>query len=165
MAHSLLLVYDTDSNPDEERQQLQQNITTTVAIDNDVHRENTSNEYEIVPEDNICMLDEQLEEYSATRAKENTIQDDGLTDDANMSDPEPPFPKTPFPHRPSPDPLPTPSTETMPEANECRLTIASLCNPNDEVADIWQPQASSLFSNNLDAVCKPSWIKDSSCKQ
>jgi len=137
----------------------------TAAINNDVHQENTSNGYEIVPEDNTCMLDEQPEEYSATRSKENTIQDDRLTDNANMSDPEPPSPKTPFPHLPSPDPSPTPSTETMPEPNECRLTIASLCNPNDEVADIRQPQASSLFSNNLDAVRKPSWIKDSSCEQ
>jgi len=136
-------------------------MNTTAAVNNDVHG------HEIVPEeDNTRMLDEQPEEYSVTRSKENTVQNDGLTDDVNMSDSEPPSPKTPFPHLPSPDSLPTPSTKTMPEPSERRLTIASLCNPNDEVADIRQlePQADSLFSNNLDAVRKPSWIKDSSCE-
>jgi hypothetical protein len=63
------------------------------------------------------------------------------------------------------DPSPTPSTESTPEPNEGRPNIASLCNPYDEGTDIRQPQASSLFSKNLDAIRKPSWIKDSNCEQ
>jgi hypothetical protein len=129
-------------DPDEERSAMPINI--------DVHQNSTSDGFdaEFEPEDNPSMSNEHPE-------------------DADMSDgeldPKPPFPKPLFPHLSFPDTLPAPVTEPTSEPNGRRLNIASLCNPNEEVTEIRQPQSSSLF--DLDAVHKPAWIKDSSCEQ
>ena len=74
-------------------------------------------------------------------------------EDTDMPDAEPP----------SSEPLLSLPTSTT-KPNQPRLNIASLCNPMDEVADIRPPQATSLFDKNLDAVYKPSWMKDYRCK-
>ena len=57
------------------------------------------------------------------------------------------------------------TTEPTADPNQGGLDIASLCNPMNEIADIRQPQASSLFDKNLDAIHKPFRIKDHSCEQ
>jgi len=61
-------------------------------------------------------------------------------EDTDMSGPPPSSPST---TEPTPDPKPG------------RMNIASLCNPMDEVPDIRQLQASSLFDNDLDDIHKP----------
>ena len=83
---------------------------------------------------------------------------DDNAEDSNTSGAQPPSFEPP-------SPLPPSTAEPILEPIHRRLTIASLCNPMDEVVDIRQPQASSLFDRNLDAAHKPSWIKDYTCEQ
>jgi hypothetical protein len=86
--------------------------------------------------------------------KRQQTPDTGCPEDTDMPDAEPL----------SSDPsFSIPTSTTKP--NQPRLSITSLCNPMDEVADIRPPQASSLFDMNLDAVYKPSWMKDYRCEQ
>jgi hypothetical protein len=84
----------------------------------------------------------------------------GCPEDAHMTNTQPLSSE-----HPPPDPSSTSSTQPTPEPNQGRLSIASLCNPMHEAVDIRQFQASPLFDQNLDAVHKPSGIKDSSCEQ
>lgn len=81
-----------------------------------------------------------------------TYEDSECPESLQMSDAQPPSSTI------------EPTPETTPGPSQHRLTIASLCNPMDEAVDIRQFQVSPLFDENLDAVHKPSWTKDSSCE-
>lgn len=72
--------------------------------DDDPYQENTSNGNEVALDDDAHMIDDQPEEYSATRSEENTMQGEGCPEDAEMSDARPHSSHIP----PSPDSLPTP---------------------------------------------------------
>lgn len=45
-----------------------------------------------------------------------------------------------------------------------RLTIMSLCNPNNEDPYTDQPYTSELISQNLEPVQVPSWVRACNCK-
>jgi len=52
----------------------------------------------------------------------------------------------------------------MPEPNESRPIIISICNPLNEESSNRQNHPSEVFCTNPNPVQVPSWIKDSKCK-
>jgi hypothetical protein len=85
--------------------------------------------------------------------------------DVSPEDSDTDMPDAQQPPREPPSPLPPSTSKPTSKPNQRSLDIASLCNPMVEIPEIRQHQTSSLFDENLDAVHKPSSIKDCSCEQ
>ena len=115
---------------------------SAATLDNDVVQENPTNHSEDVPVS--TPLDTDVSENQG----DNMVSNETGMDDAIMSDP----------------PASSPTPDAQSNTNR-RLTIAALCNPNDEDPYIRPPPASEPIDQNLETNHLPSWVKGCKCEQ